>query len=379
MVVTVTLFWCAAAALIYTQAGYPLLMALVARLPGRKQPGQFAHAELPHLSVLIPAHNEEAVLEDKLRNALHIDYPRDRLEILVASDGSSDQTVKIARGFQDRGVRVLVSAERRGKASTLNDLVGAATGDVLCLSDANVMFRPDAVWRLVDQLADPAVGAVSGDVRLINQQSNFGEGEKLYLRIERSLRQGESRIGSIIGVDGGMYAIRRELFRPLPPDTILDDLAIAMAVIRQGKRVIYSGDAVATESSAPNARHEFRRRVRVAAGAVQSWKRLDWPPITYPIEVWQYCSHKLLRWIGPLFLLILLISSIALWDEGLIYRTAMVVQAAFCALAVMATLLTPFGRTRLGGISLYFLMSQVAIGLGLIKGLLDQQEVTWER
>lgn len=370
-------FWMAAAVCLYALVGFPAVMALIAQLRRSRRSEESTSTE--HATLIIPAYNEAVVLEAKLENALALDYPKDKLEVLVASDGSSDRTVEVARGFDSPGVRVLAFAERRGKASVVNDAVKAAQGKVVCLCDANVMFEPDALKRLVSWFADSSVGAVTGDVRLASHESNFGEGESLYYRIERAIQLGESRIGSVMCVDGGMYLVRKELFQPLPADTILDDFVTTMAVVRQGKRVVYEPTAVATENGTPKASQEFRRRVRVTAGAVQSLKRGQWPPLRRPIELWQYVSHKLLRWFGPIWLVLLLVSNALLWNAGVIYRFALVVQVSLYLLAAAATLSVRFRETRIGGVTFYFVMSHVAMAVGLIKGLLNLQRVAWTR
>ena len=332
------------------------------------------------VSLIIPAYNEQSVLRSKLENAVSITCPQETLQIIVASDGSSDETVVIAREFEDRGVKVLAFTERRGKASAVNDAVAAATGEIICLCDANVMFRPDALQWLVAALDDSRVGAATGDVRLASPESNFGEGESLYYRIERAIQLGESRIGSVMSVDGGMYVIRKELFRPLPPDTILDDFVTTMNVIRQGKRVVYVPDAIATENGTPTAWAEFRRRMRVSAGAVQALKRGNRPRLFQtPIEFFQFISHKLLRWLGPVWLVLILVSSILLWNGGLIYRLAVGAQGLLYFSAIVATFSLRFRETRIGGITFYFVMSHVAMTVGLVKGLFNRQRVTWNR
>lgn len=368
------LFWIALVVLAYVHIGYFLLLFV---LGSRRRPLGDTMAELPRVSLIIPAHNEEKVLTAKLENALALDYPDDRLEILVASDGSSDRTNDMASAATNRGVKLLAFAERRGKASVLNDAVQSASGTILCLCDANVMFHPDALRHLVMRLADQRVGAVTGDVRLASHEANFGQGESFYYMIEKRLQEAESNLGSLMGVDGGMYVLRRELFRPLPPDTILDDFVLSMQVIRQGHRVAYEPRAIAEESGTPLARQEYRRRVRVSAGAVQSLKRRQWPPIARPIEVWQYVSHKLLRWLGPLWLVLLMVASIALWRSGWIYQVAVIAQGAVLLLAMAGTVLLPIRATRLGGVAFYFVLSHVAMVVGTLKGLFNRQRVTW--
>jgi cellulose synthase/poly-beta-1,6-N-acetylglucosamine synthase-like glycosyltransferase len=369
------LFWMAAGLLVYCTAAYAVLVVLLGSVLRRR--AAVEECELPSVTLIIPAHNEQSVLEAKLNNALALDYPRDQLEIVVASDGSSDETEAIARVFEDRGVQLLAFPERRGKASVLNDAIDVAAGDVICLCDANVMFRPDALKILAGRLADPAVGAVSGEVRLASHESNFGHGESAYYRFERLLQSAESNAGSLMGVDGGMYVVRKELFRPLPADTILDDFVISMEVIKQGKRVAYEPAAVATENGTPAARQEFRRRVRVAAGAMQSLKRGNYPPLRRPIELWQFVSHKLLRWLMPVWLMLLLVSNSLLWNAGLFFQVSLAGQLVVYSLAAIALASVRFRSTPLGGVPFYFVMSNVAMAIGLLKGLLNRQPVTW--
>lgn len=371
------LFWLAAGILLYVLAAYPLLVYLIGRL--RPAPRPHDEETLPSVTVVIPARNEEAVLAGKLQNTLTIAYPSDRLEVIVASDGSTDGTVEIAQGFADGGIRVLAFPDWRGKASTLNRVIEQANGEVLCLCDANVMFRPDALRCMVRRLSDERTGAVTGDVRLASDEASFGRGESLYYRLERWLQAVESRAGSVMGVDGGMYVVRKELFRPLPADTILDDFVISMDVIRQGRRVVFEPRAVAVENGTTTACQEFHRRVRVASGAVQSLKRGQWPPWRRLMEVWQYVSHKLLRWLGPVWLLVLLVSNICLWKQGGVYQASLVGQGMFYLAAGAASLSLRFRRTTLGGIAFYFTMSHVAMGIGLVKGLFWKQRGTWKR
>lgn len=374
--IVLVIFWLSLAMLFYAQAGYPLLMALASRRHGEivESPTRW-----PRVSLIIPAYNEQGVLAAKLENTLQIDYPSGQLEILVASDGSDDGTVEIARSFESRGVNVLAFAKRRGKASVLNDAASRATGELLCLCDANVLFRPNALRRLVARFQDDGVGAVSGEVRLSSQDSDFGAGESMYYRIERAVQRGESSVGSMMGVDGGMYLVRRELYQPLPPETILDDFAVSMNVIRQGKRVVYEPRAVADENATPSARQEFRRRVRIAAGAVQSLRRRHFPPARRPVEAWQFVSHKLLRWAGPALLPLLLLSNGLLWNAGVGYRVALGGQVFVYALAAAGMLSLRIRQTQPGGVAFYFVMSHAAMSVGLLKGALNRQRVTWAK
>ncbi|MGD9857363.1 MAG: glycosyltransferase family 2 protein [Planctomycetaceae bacterium] len=362
-------------ALVYSHVVYPMLMALASL----KKAAPPAGGEWPSVSLIIPAHNESLVIDAKLQNTLSIDYPAEKWEVIVASDGSSDDTVAQARAYEDRGVQVLDLKPRRGKASILNDAVAACHGEIICLCDANVMFRPDAVRTMAAHFVDPTIGAVTGDVRLASEQSDFGEGEGRYYKLERAVQLGESQIGSVVCVDGGMYALRRELYRTLAADTVLDDFTTTMNVIRQGSRVIYDPAAIADENGTPYWQDEYRRRIRTTMGAVQSLKRGYWPPPLRPIVFWQYLSHKLLRWLGPLWLGAVLVTSCLLWSTGPLMRALVIGQGAAYSMAALAAVSEPLRRTRLGGIVFYFAMSHVAIAHGWMRGLVGNPSGIWQR
>ncbi|MCY2966884.1 MAG: glycosyltransferase family 2 protein [Planctomycetota bacterium] len=334
---------------------------------------------LPTVTLIIPAYNESAVLDEKLKNSLKIDYPAGRLEILVASDGSTDQTNEIARRYADRGIRLLDFPINRGKSSTLNEAVAKSTGEILCLCDANVMFQSDALKILVSHLNDPTVGAVTGDVRLQNEISDFNAGESLYYRIERQIQIFESALGSTICVDGGMYVVRRELFLPLPADTLLDDFKTSMNVINAGQRLLYDQTAIATESGTPSAEDEFRRRVRLAAGAAQSVLRRDFPSPTRVFPFFSWVSHKFVRWVSPCWLVLLLVSNLFLWNEDWVFRIVLFGQLAFYASSIVAWLIPATRTVRPLRVGFYFVLSQVAMLRGVIQGLFLKQSGVWRR
>lgn len=378
-----TAFGCALGALVpaaYALAGYPLLAAC---LPRRSRP-LVAPAVWPSVTLIVPAYNEEAVLERKLHNALALEYPG-RLEVLVACDGCSDRSSEIAWGFVSAGVRLLDFPRRRGKASLLNDAAAVATGDVLCLCDANVYFRPDALTRLVSRLTEPGVGAVTGEVTLASHESNFGRGESAYYALERRIQQAESDWGTLMGVDGGMYVLRREHFRTLPADTILDDFTTSMNVLRQGLRIAYEPTARADENGTPTGGQEFRRRVRLGLGTMQVLLRGYVPPLSRPVWWLQFVSHKLLRWLGPCLLLIGLLAAgtAALGGNdplrrplaGILCGGALLLLAA----AGAATYSLRFRDTRIGGAAYFFVLGQTAQLWGQLKGLWVRPQATWQR
>lgn len=370
-------------ALLYAQVGYPCLLLLAVRylqtLRLSPQRSEGLAPIYPSVTVIIPAHNEEVVIVDKLQNVLQLDYPPQLLQILVVSDGSTDKTVALARRFASPQVEILDLQPNRGKASALNAGVKQARGDVLLLCDANVLFHPSALKKLLEPLSDPQVGAASGDVRLASEQSDFEQGERSYYSLERRIQWAESQIGSMMGVDGGMYVLRRSLYRELPQDTILDDFVTSMQVLQQGYRIVYVPEALAYENGTPTWWQEFRRRLRVTRGAVQSMLRRHWPPYRRPIECWQYLSHKLLRWLGPFFLLCLFITSALLASHHAFYASVYYGQVCFYLLAIMGWLFPKLREWKLCGVAFYYTMSHLAMLWGWLQSFAQKPTGRWER
>ena len=361
------------ATLAYTYLVFPLAMAII----GRRRPALLSRPEnLPSVSLIIPAHNEEDVIAQKIKNSQSLDYPN--LEIIVASDGSTDRTNEIVSAFGD-DVRLLDFADRRGKTSVVAGAVAASSGEILCLCDANVMFRPDALWRLAARLSSQDVGGVTGDVRLQSEQSSFGLAEALYYRLERSIHSGESNLGAVMGVDGGMYIIRRELFCELPVDTVLDDFSISMHVLRARKKLLYEPTAIADENSTELAMDEYRRRVRIGVGAAQVIARGHRPRCSQPGRMILFVSHKLLRWMSPWLLLGLLGASIALSFCERIALCILVPILLIAGIALAGALLPKLRRHWVVAVPFYFVLSQIAMAWGVIRGLLCSSSGVWSR
>ena len=371
---TVFLFWLMAGVVLYVYAGYPLLLAALGALVRRR--AQTAAAE-PSVSLLIAAYNESRVISDKLQNSLALEYPADRLEIVVASDGSTDGTAEIASRFADgKRVRLLAFPENRGKLYVLNDSIPKLHGEIVAFSDAASMLAPDALRRLVDSFADPAVGGVSGLYRVRNtEHTQLGVQEDLYWKYETFLKRQESRVGSILGCHGALYAIRRSLY-PFPaPSTINDDYVIPIRVLQQGYRVVYEPRAVATEEA-----HEmkgFSRRVRIMTGNFEQLRELGalLHPLQ-PLNLFFFLSHKVGRLVVPFCLIGLIVTNLLLLDRPL-YRVLALLQAAFYLL----TLLGAFGRLRprLLRLPYYFSMINAAAFLGVYYVTLGRNRMTWKR
>ena len=343
---TVPAFWVSVTLLAYTFAGYPLLIGLLARV--RPRPVRRAAVE-PRVTVLIAAHDEAAVIAGRIENCLALDYPRDRLDIVVASDGSTDGTIDIARRYGGRGgadfpVRVLAYPWRRGKPSVLNDSVPGCEGEIVVLGDARQRWDPDVVRRLVENFADPAVGVASGELVLDNDGgAAVGDGVGAYWRYEKAIRRAESAVHSTVGATGAIYAIRRQLFERIPPDTLADDVLIPLRIARRGYRVVFDGSARARDRVAASGREEYRRKVRTIAGVLQIFARERW--LWRPGHpVWlQAMSHKLLRLTAPALMAMTLVTSAAAAPTHGLYAGACAAQLAFYGAAAAGALV---GRRR---------------------------------
>lgn len=376
------LFWVFVLIFVYSNFLYPLVFACFGFLESHSKSSKHGSGqELQPITLLVPAYNESAVILAKLKNIDTLEYPPGMLRVIVASDGSDDGTQEIVRSYQsNRPIELLDFQERRGKASIVNDALSQCTDPWVCLCDANVMFRPDALVRLATRLQSPRVGAVTGDVRLASDESDFGRGESLYYDVERAIQKGESFIGSVMGVDGGMYLMRRELFKPVAKDTILDDFTISMTVIRQGYCIRYEPTAIANENGTPSSEIEFGRRKRVARGAIQSIFRGIYPSVfDQPVEFAQWFSHKLLRWLNPLVLMGIFLFSILLAFSNTWFQALLGLEILAIGGAVLAWLIPKLRDWPILGLIYYFGLSHWAMLIGLLQGLSGKYSAVWNR
>lgn len=372
------IFWVSLVTVFFVYAGYPLTLLFLRVV--RFRPTSFNDEVLPSVSLVIAAYNEEKVIFEKLENSLALAYPKERLQIVVVSDGSTDKTNEIVQSFCQRGVLFFNMPSRGGKTRALNYAVPRTHGEILVLSDANAMYQPDAIRKLVRHFSDPTVGAVSGDVRLFDAAESYAESEGFYYKYERWIQELESQIGSIIGADGAMYAVRRNAYQAPPNAIIVDDFVISMCVARQGFRVVYDAEAVAFENGTSGASEEFRRKTRIVAGGIQALKLgLGVPNFQQPLLVYCYLFHKLIRWCLPLLLIAALTSSGFLLG-GALYQAAFIVQV-ICYLIAMgyALGLLDFARVKWVGVPFYFCLVNGAALLGIWRGLVGSQPVTWQR
>ena len=366
-------FWVCVGFILYTYAGYPLWLLACTRL----RPRPVCKAEVtPHVSFIVAARNEAANLPAKIENLLSVDYAADRLEVIVASDGSTDATNAILGQWSDPRVRAVILEEHQGKAVALNHAVAAARGDILVFTDARQKIEPGAVKQLVANLADPAVGAVSGELMIGDGSAVTGAG--LYWNIEKKIRQWESQTGSVVGATGALYAVRRELATPFPAGAILDDVYLPKQVARQGRRVVFEPQARVWDPWVTTSREEYRRKVRTLTGNYQLLQLAPWllgpgNPLWFRL-----ISHKLLRLAMPFALAALLVTSAVLVSTP-VYAAAFVLQVLFYGSALLSAWWGGLGLVgRMAHVAWSFVMLNAAAMSALFHFLSGRRQV-WVR
>lgn len=379
-------FWISVGLVLYCYLGYGLVIATLSALFGRKprlrppfDGWRIPDEAWPRVTLIIAAYKEAKWIVRRLKNATLLDYPADRLEILVGCDGTEDNTAALATELGFPNVRVLVFPQRRGKASVLNDCVAAATGEILVFSDANTMMSSQSLRQLVRHFADPSVGAVCGKLELIDSLSGQNI-DGLYWKYENLLKACEARVGAMLGVNGAIYAMRRALYEPLDARTIVDDFVIGMRVKQRGHQVLYEESAVAHEETPPRITDEFHRRARIGAGGFQS---LHWLwPLLLPhrgMVAFAFWSHKVLRWACPLCLLLAFGANLGLLTQPL-YQGLFALQLAFYGAAIAGSRGSGNRlRQRLFRIPAMFASMNLALAVGFMRYCRGISEGTWKR
>ena len=369
-------FWIAVGLIAYTHIGYPLLLRLLVRLGGRRRASGPVQAYHPVVSLIIAAHDEEAVIESKLENALALDYPRERIEVVVASDGSSDRTIEYAQkvASRDRRVRVL-DLTRRGKVRAQDAAVEVARGEILAFSDANAFWESDALELLVRQFSGQRVGYVCGELRYLTPDGANQEGA--YWRYETAVRALESRLGSVTAGNGAIYAVRRSAYLELDPRTS-HDLSFPFNLVKRGWRASYEPLARAVERPLATVEGEFRRKRRMMSHA--------WPTILgggmldprgygflYAVEIF---SHRVLRYATPFLHVLALVLNFALLGRAPVYTATLAVQLAFLGVAALGRIKA--GRFRPAALCYYYVLVTASLAAGLWDWLRKGTSPTWE-
>jgi len=374
-------FWICLGLVFYIYIGYPAVIYLLAQVIGR----DVRKSDIePPVTVLIAAFNEEREIERTVINKLTQDYPPDRLEIIVISDGSTDRTDQIVQALmaanKDR-VKLLRQEPRQGKTQGLNRAMGHASGEIVVFSDANSIYAPNAIRQLVRNFADPTVGYVTGQMVYSNPDgSGIGEGSGAYMRYENLLRVLETRLNSVVGVDGGIDAVRHPLYRPMNPDQ-LPDFVLPLNVVEQGQRVVYEPNAILCEPALSAAADEFRMRVRVSLRALWALydKRNLLNPFRYKLFAWQLLSHKLLRYGAFIPLVGLVIFNAFLIGKHPFYFGFFILQLAAYAVAGLGHFLNQLPALSSKMLApYYFVILNVACAIALWKFLNREKMVLWK-
>ena len=390
MTAVALVFWISVGCIAYTYVGYPILLILVSSLQQVRSDWRFisgaeprritADHDLPAVAVLVAAFNEESHIADRINNILAQDYPADRLRIYVGSDASDDRTAEIARSVHSSRLVFADFAERRGKASVINDLAAMASEEILILTDANTVFAVDTVKKLTRHFQQESVGCVCGELRLLSSSGQGDNQDHVYWRYERMLKFFESRIGGLLGANGGVYALRRDAYRSIPANTIVDDFWLSMQTVEAGLRCVYDPEAVASETTPSRIADEFRRRVRIGMGNYQALTRfvgmLD--PRRGAIA-FTFLSHKCLRWLVPHLMAVALVCNVMLAGSGP-YLVLLCLQLFFYAGAGVAWRCSRTGSApRLLRLPLFFVSMNAGLLVGFWRYLTVGTSGVWAR
>lgn len=378
----ITIFWILLLSVVYCYFGYPLVIFLLAKL--KPAVVRKYHIE-PSVSVVISLYNEEDVILNKINNLLSLDYPKEKLEILIGSDGSTDKTNDIVRSFAHAGIKLIANATRQGKMATLNGLIPQASNEIIVFTDARQTFDEDTIRFLVSNFADPQIGCVSGELVFKPKEGGTAKGVGLYWQYEKFIRFQESQVHSMLGATGAIYAIRKKLFVPGPVNVVLDDMYTPFKIIQQGYRAIFDDTAHAYDYVADKAKEEFRRKARTLYGNYQIFMMFPdmFNPFKSPISL-QLFSHKFLRVIVPFFLIVMVLINFVLRFDP-VYRVLWHLQVLFYGMALVGHLLSdpapgwPRIISRVCYIPYVFCLLNFSALAGFWRFVTAKQEITWQK
>ncbi len=378
-------FWIGIGLVLYSYIGYGVLLYFLVKIKKAitKSP-RFEPNFQPSVALIVPCFNEADYIEDKILNSLQLAYPAEKLQLIFISDGSTDDTHLRVKKYPQ--VLALHEDARNGKAAAMNRAMQFVKAPIVVFCDANTELNPEAIREMVKHYADPGVGAVTGEKRIItkDKENASGAGEGIYWKYESFLKQLDSDFYTIVGAAGELMSYRTELFKPLPKDTLLDDLMQSMLIATNGFRVIYEKNAYAAETASANVGEELKRKVRIAAGAFQSMTRL---PKAFNLfgnfkVSFLFISHRVLRWtLAPLSLLLLFVLNIPLaLQDGNIYSLLMFAQVVFYGMALLGWYLANKQiKVKALFVPYYFFIMNLCMYLGLIRFLRGKQSANWER
>ena len=379
-------FWISLFLIFYTYLGYGIVLFFMIKVKrifkGKPVTPDYSH--LPSLTVIVAAYNEQDFIEQKIQNTLLLDYPKDRIQYIFVTDGSSDDTPLIVGRHPE--IKLLHSPERRGKIAAMHRTMHEVTTEVVVFTDANTFLNKHALMNISRHYSDTRVGAVSGEKRVqIDETADATAGEGMYWKYESKLKTWDSEMYSVVGAAGELFSIRTDLYQPVPANAIIDDFMISMLIAKKGYRIIYEPEAYASENTSENVREELKRKIRIAAGGLQSiiWLKDLLLPIKFPLLSFQYVSHRVLRWTITPFLMILafILNWVLLFDEPtILIELILFAQVSFYGMSLLGWYFESRQvKVKILFIPFYFCMMNWAVMAGIVRYLKGNQSVMWEK
>jgi biofilm PGA synthesis N-glycosyltransferase PgaC len=382
------LLWISLFITFYAFFGYGILLFILIKIKrlikGKPVLPVVDMANLPTCTLVVAAYNEDGVMEEKIKNSLSLTYPANKLEFVFITDGSTDGTATIVGKYPQ--IRHMHSNERKGKIAAVHRAMETVNTEIVIFTDANTFLNTEALVNICRHYSDAKVGAVAGEKRVYADTDNATAGEGFYWKYESKLKTWDSELYSVVGAAGELFSIRTELYVPVSPDTILDDFMISLLVAEKGYRVIYEPEAYATESASQNVTEELKRKIRIAAGGIQSiiWLRSLLNPFPTPVLSFQYVSHRVLRWTIVPFLMILalILNFIIVFsaEASFIYQLLLIAQVAFYLMAILGWVMEERNiKVKIFFIPYYFCMMNYAVLMGIRRYSLGKQSAIWEK
>ena len=382
------LFWASAFIIFYTYIGYGLVLFGLVRLrrllKGKRPTPGIPPDGHPTLTLVVAAYDEADIMAAKIENTLALNYPAAKLSILFVTDGSTDGTPEVVQNYPE--IELLHTPERRGKIHAIHRAMRKVESEVVVFTDANTFLNKDALLLLARHYRDPAVGAVSGEKRVrVEETADATAGEGMYWKYESTLKKWDSELHSVVGAAGELFSVRRVLYQPVAADTILDDFMISMKIAEQGYRIVYEPEAYATELSSENVAEELKRKVRIAAGGIQSVLRLPKAanPFQNPLLSFQYLSHRVLRWtVTPFLMLLALVANLVIVVDsgGPVYVLFLLAQLLFYGMALAGWYLENKKiKSKVFFVPYYFCMMNYAVFMGIRRYFAGQQSAAWDK
>ena len=370
--------------LFYIYFGYPILLFLISIF--KKNNVKMSEDYFLDVSLIIAAYNEEKIIEEKIKNSLKLDYPKDKLEIIVFSDASSDRTDEIVKKYEKEGIRLVRIEGRKGKTICQNEIVKLAKGEIIIFTDANSMYEPNAIKKIIRNFSDKEVGCVVGELKYgVINSNNIVKGENVYWNYDKILKKLESKITSVVTGNGAIYSLRKIIYVPLE-NSMISDFVEPLEIFKKSYKILYEPEAVAWENTAENSQKEFRRRIRIVTRSAYSlFKNKSicelLNPFRYGIFSMQLFSHKVLRWFSGALMILIFLFNIFLLDRGAFYNLTMLVQGIFYIFAIWGFINEIWLKkksAKISHVAYYFCLSCIAMLYGVVNAFKGKEMVTWE-